>query len=53
MKGACAAAKQSSLLGYKDDANEVLVDFECGIGIEGFTSFEEKDIISKILRQLN
>ena len=25
--------------------NEVLDGFECGIGVDGFTTFEEKDII--------
>ena len=25
--------------------NEVLEGFECGIGIEGFTTFENKDLI--------
>ena len=35
----------SSLKRFKDDANEVLEGFECGIGIEGFTAFEENDII--------
>jgi len=37
--------KLTSLKRFKDDANEVLEGFECGIGIEGFTAFEENDII--------
>ena len=37
--------KLTSLKRFKDDVNEVLEGFECGIGIEGFTSFEDKDVI--------
>ena len=37
--------KLTSLKRFKDDVNEVLDGFECGIGIEGFTAFEDKDII--------
>ena len=37
--------KLTSLKRFKDDANEVLESFECGIGIEGMNDFQEKDII--------
>ena len=37
--------KLTSLKRFKDDVNEVLEGFECGIGIEGFTTFENKDLI--------
>tara|TARA_B100000029_G_scaffold510095_1_gene600830 strand:+ start:11 stop:856 length:846 start_codon:yes stop_codon:yes gene_type:complete len=37
--------KLTSLKRFKEDASEVLSDYECGIGIEGFTTFEEKDVI--------
>ena len=37
--------KLTSLKRFKDDVSEVLEGFECGIGIEGFTKFEDKDII--------
>ncbi len=37
--------KLTSLKRFKDDVNEVLETFECGIGIEGMKDFEEKDII--------
>ena len=35
----------TSLKRFKDDANEVKEGFECGIGVDGFTDFEEGDII--------
>ena len=35
----------NSLKRFKDDAKEVTAGLECGIGIEGFTGFEEGDII--------
>tara|TARA_Y100000817_G_C16806374_1_gene522137 strand:- start:725 stop:1273 length:549 start_codon:yes stop_codon:yes gene_type:complete len=37
--------KLTSLKRFKDDVNEVLDGFECGIGVDGFTTFEENDII--------
>ena len=37
--------KLTSLKRFKDDVKEVLEDYECGIGIEGFTKFLDKDII--------
>ena len=30
---------------FKDDVAEVLETYECGIGVEGFSDFELKDII--------
>ena len=35
----------TSLKRFKDDATEVKEGFECGIGVEGFTDFNEGDII--------
>jgi len=37
--------KLTSLKRFKDDVNEVLESFECGIGIEGMQDFNELDII--------
>jgi translation initiation factor IF-2 len=37
--------KLTSLKRFKDDVNEVLEGFECGIGVQGFTNFETGDII--------
>jgi len=37
--------KLTSLKRFKDDVNEVLESFECGIGIEGMQDFNENDII--------
>lgn len=37
--------KLSSLKRFKDDVKEVTKDYECGIGIEGFSDFEVGDII--------
>jgi len=34
-----------SLKRFKDDANEVKTDFECGIGLDGFNELELEDII--------
>lgn len=35
----------TSLKRFKNDAREILEDFECGIGIEGFNDFKEDDLI--------
>ncbi|MAZ61284.1 MAG: translation initiation factor IF-2 [Candidatus Marinimicrobia bacterium] len=35
----------TSLKRFKDDANEVLEGFECGIGIDNFKEFEVNDVI--------
>ena len=37
--------KLTSLKRFKDDANEVLEGFECGIGIDNFKDFKVKDTI--------
>ena len=37
--------KVDSLKRFKDDANEVKTDFECGIGLSGFNDLELEDII--------
>jgi len=37
--------KLASLKRFKDDVREVLNNFECGIGIEGFNDIKEGDII--------
>jgi translation initiation factor IF-2 len=37
--------KIDSLKRFKDDANEVKTDFECGIGLNGFNELELEDII--------
>jgi len=37
--------KLTSLKRFKDDVNEVLEGFECGIGVHGFTTFEAGDVI--------
>ena len=38
-------SKITSLKRFKDDVNEVVEGFECGIGIEGFKDFKENDLI--------
>ncbi len=35
----------SSLKRFKDDAREVTAGFECGMTVEGFTDFEEGDVL--------
>ena len=37
--------KLTSLKRFKDDVSEVKEGYECGIGIDNFTKFQEKDII--------
>jgi len=37
--------KIESLKRFKDDANEVKTDFECGIGLSDFNDLELEDII--------
>jgi translation initiation factor IF-2 len=37
--------KVDSLKRFKDDANEVKTDFECGIGLGGFNELELEDVI--------
>ncbi len=35
----------SSLRRFKDDAREVQAGLECGVGVEGFSEFQEGDVI--------
>jgi translation initiation factor IF-2 len=37
--------KLTSLKRFQEDVREVTTNFECGIQIEGFDSFEEGDVI--------
>jgi translation initiation factor IF-2 len=39
------AGQVGSLKRFKDDVKEVNAGFECGIGIDGFDDFQEKDIL--------
>ncbi len=39
------ASRVSSLRRFKDDVREVQAGMECGIGVEGFSEFEEGDVI--------
>ena len=41
--------KITSLKRFKDDVREVAGGFECGIGVTGFTEFEEQDIIESYI----
>ena len=41
--------KISSLKRFKDDAKEVLTNFECGIGIDGFNDLQEGDVIEAFI----
>ncbi|MFQ5472590.1 MAG: EF-Tu/IF-2/RF-3 family GTPase, partial [Dehalococcoidia bacterium] len=38
-------SRVSSLRRFRDDVREVNAGLECGIGVEGFETFEEGDII--------
>jgi translation initiation factor IF-2 len=42
----------SSLKHEKDDVREVRNGFECGIGLRGFDSFQEGDILECIVREM-
>jgi translation initiation factor IF-2 len=42
----------SSLKRHKDDVNEVREGFECGIGIKGFSDFEEGDTLESYVIEL-
>jgi len=42
----------ASLKRHKDDVNEVRTGFECGIGLKGFSSFEEGDILESYVIEL-
>ena len=41
----------SSLRRFKDDVNEVTAGFECGVGITGFESFQEGDVLQAHRRE--
>jgi translation initiation factor IF-2 len=43
--------KMISLRRFKDDAKEVLVDFDCGIGIEGFNDIRVGDVIEAYITE--
>jgi translation initiation factor IF-2 len=43
--------KVSSLRRFKDDAKEVLTNFECGIGIENYSDLREGDIIEAYINE--
>jgi translation initiation factor IF-2 len=42
----------ASLKRHKDDVNEVRTGFECGIGLKGFSSFEEGDTLESYVIEL-
>ncbi|MGB2956915.1 MAG: translation initiation factor IF-2, partial [Anaerolineales bacterium] len=42
----------ASLKRHKEDVNEVRTGFECGIGLKGFSSFEEGDILESYVIEL-
>ena len=46
-----AESSVSSLRRFKDDVNEVTAGFECGIGITGFESFQEGDVLQAHRRE--
>jgi translation initiation factor IF-2 len=45
------ASRVSSLRRFQEDARDVQAGYECGIGIEGFTDFQEGDVIETFGRQ--
>jgi translation initiation factor IF-2 len=44
-------AAVSSLKRFQEDVREVRAGFECGIGVTGFASFQEGDVIQFVVRQ--
>jgi translation initiation factor IF-2 len=44
-------SRVGSLRRFQDDVREVQAGYECGIGIEGFTDFQEGDVIETFGRQ--
>ena len=42
----------ASLKRHKEDVNEVRTGFECGIGLKGFSNFEEGDILESYVIEL-
>ncbi|MDP2726405.1 MAG: translation initiation factor IF-2, partial [Dehalococcoidia bacterium] len=45
------ASSVSSLRRFKEDAREVTSGFECGVGVEGFSTFQEGDILEFFSRE--
>jgi translation initiation factor IF-2 len=45
------ASRVNSLRRFQEDAREVQAGYECGIGTEGFTDFQEGDVIETFGRQ--
>jgi len=44
-------SRVSSLRRFQEDVREVQAGYECGIGIEGFTDYQEGDVIETFGRQ--
>jgi translation initiation factor IF-2 len=44
-------SKISSLKRFQEDVREVATGFECGIGVDGFNSFKEGDIIEAYIKE--
>jgi translation initiation factor IF-2 len=42
----------ASLKRHQDDVNEVRTGFECGVGLKGFSDFEEGDILESYVVEL-
>jgi translation initiation factor IF-2 len=42
----------SSLKRHQDDVNEVRVGFECGVGLKGFSNFEEGDVLESYVIEM-
>jgi len=42
----------ASIKRHKEDVNEVRTGFECGIGLKGFSDFEEGDILESYVIEL-
>lgn len=43
--------KASSLKRFTEDAREVSAGFECGIGVDGFNDFKERDILEAYVKE--
>jgi len=44
-------SRVSSLRRFQEDARDVQAGYECGIGVEGFTDYQEGDVIETFGRQ--
>jgi translation initiation factor IF-2 len=44
-------SRVSSLRRFQEDARDVQAGYECGIGVEGFTDYQEGDVIETFSRQ--